>query len=240
MDRWVTAAQRGIAVIIAAASAVAFAQSYRGLVDWAAAHQVPAQWTWTWPLMVDSFLALGELRLFIAAVRGAPWRVRMWAWCVTVGGLAISVAGNVGHLAVADPASRATAAVPPLAAAVALGIGLGLVKHQPPSAVTQAATPHRRLRPLAWVRIPRIPLAWPWRHRPTEDRQDGPPAGDPPPPDDRLPSPDQVLLAVLAAEAAEGTLRMSRRAVHERHSISEWKADHLLKQLASASNGHAH
>ena len=52
----------------------------------------------------------------------------MFPWLVTLGGLAVSVAANVGHVASADLATRATAAVPPLAAASALAVGLGILK----------------------------------------------------------------------------------------------------------------
>ena len=52
---------------------------------------------------------------------------RAAARTVTALGLAVSVAGNVGHAAAHDWASRATAAVPPLAAAAALAVGLGVL-----------------------------------------------------------------------------------------------------------------
>jgi hypothetical protein len=62
---------------------------------------------------------------------------------VTALGLAVSVAGNVGHVIGTDLASRATVAVPPLAAAAALAVGLGVLKRvvaahtaPEPSAVT--------------------------------------------------------------------------------------------------------
>jgi hypothetical protein len=47
---------------------------------------------------------------------------------VTLAGLAVSVAGNVGHVTGHSIADRATAAVPPLAAAAALAVGLGVLK----------------------------------------------------------------------------------------------------------------
>lgn len=244
MDRWVAGAQRLVAVVIVAATTVALAQSYRGLVDWALAHQVPPPWAQAWPLMVDSFLIVGELRLFIAAARGASWWVRVWTWTVTLGGLAISVGGNVGHLGHADAASRATAAVPPLAAAVALGIGLGLVKASAAAAVNHRAAPNRRLRRVVAALVSWARGLWPWPHRPPErDAAPPPPLPDPPggdPLNPHLPGPDAVLLTVLAAEQAEGILRMSRRAIHERHGITEWQATQLLKRLPAASNGHAH
>ena len=49
----------------------------------------------------------------------------------------MSIAGNVGHVAGHDLASRVTAAVPPLAAASALAVGLGVLK---PVVAAHAAT----------------------------------------------------------------------------------------------------
>jgi len=117
-----------IAVLVAAASLVSFAESYRGLFMWARGHGVPGIWAAVWPLQVDVFIAVGELALFVAlADRWAP-RSRAAAWAVTLAGLAVSVAGNVGHVASHEPAARVTAAVPPLAAAAALAVGLGVLK----------------------------------------------------------------------------------------------------------------
>lgn len=73
------------------------------------------------------FIAVGELALFVGLIdRWAP-RSRLAAWAVTLTGLA-SVAGNIGHVTGHSPAVRATAAVPPLAAASALAVGLGVLK----------------------------------------------------------------------------------------------------------------
>jgi hypothetical protein len=117
-----------IAVLVSAASAASFAESYRGMFLWAARHGLRGIWAAGFPLQVDVFIAVGELALFVAlADRWAP-RSRYAAWAVTGLGLAISVAGNVGHVTGQDLASRATAAVPPLAAAAALAVGLGVLK----------------------------------------------------------------------------------------------------------------
>jgi hypothetical protein len=77
---------------------------------------------------VDVFIAVGELALFVALADSWPPRSRYAAWTVTLAGLAASVAGNVGHIQVHSAAARATAAVPPLAAAAALAVGLGVLK----------------------------------------------------------------------------------------------------------------
>jgi hypothetical protein len=117
-----------IGALVTAASLVSFAESYRALYDWAAGHGLAGPWAVIWPLQVDVFIAVGELALFVAlADRWAP-RSRLAAWVVTGCGLAVSVAGNVGHVAGGGLASRVTAAVPPLAAASALAVGLGVLK----------------------------------------------------------------------------------------------------------------
>jgi hypothetical protein len=117
-----------IAVLVAAASGAAFAESYRGLFDWAAEHGLSGGWAYIWPLQVDVFIAVGELALFVAlADRWAP-QSRWAAWAVTGAGLAVSVAGNVGHVPGHSAAARVTAAVPPVAAAAALAVALGVLK----------------------------------------------------------------------------------------------------------------
>jgi len=123
-----TAALAVIAVLVAAASLVSFAESYRGLWLWAHEHGLAGLWAVAWPLQVDTFIAVGELALFVALVDAWAFRSRLAAWSVTGLGLAVSVAGNVGHITGHDPASRVTAAVPPLAAAAALAVGLGVLK----------------------------------------------------------------------------------------------------------------
>jgi hypothetical protein len=117
-----------IAALIAAASLVSFAESYRGLYDWAARHGLHGLWAVIWPLQVDVFIAVGELALFVALAFAWDARSRAAAWLVTLAGLAVSVAGNVGHVTSHAPAVRATAAIPPVAAASALAVGLGVLK----------------------------------------------------------------------------------------------------------------
>ena len=122
------AALAAIAVLVAGASLVSFAESYRGLYEWAREHGLAGVWAVAWPLQVDVFIAVGELALFVALADRWERRSRLGAWSVTLGGLAVSVAGNVGHVASHALANRATAAIPPLAAAAALAVGLGVLK----------------------------------------------------------------------------------------------------------------
>jgi hypothetical protein len=117
-----------LAILAIVPAAVAFAESYRGLYEWAIRHALGGFWAYAWPAQVDVFIAAGELALFVAIIRRWRRRDMIAASVITGVGLAVSVAGNVGHLAVADWASRATAAVPPLAAAAALAVGLAVLK----------------------------------------------------------------------------------------------------------------
>ena len=150
-----------IAVLVAAASVASFMESFRALYEWAREHGLSVHWSAVWPLQIDVFIAVGELALFVALVDGWQRRARILPWVVTLGGLAVSVAGNVGHVGwLAPVADKATAAVPPLAAAAALAVGLGVLKrvveHRPaspqpqdvfvgvPSNVVEAATASMR------------------------------------------------------------------------------------------------
>jgi hypothetical protein len=135
--RWLALA--AIAALVAAASLVSFAESYRALYEWAHEHGLSAHWSAVWPLQIDVFIAVGELALFVALVDRWQRRSRVLPWAVAILGLAVSVAGNVGHVGwAASWADKATAAVPPLAAAAALAVGLGVLKrvveHRPQTA----------------------------------------------------------------------------------------------------------
>lgn len=123
-----TAALALVAALVIAASMVSFAESYRGLYLWAHRHGLAGVWVAIWPVQVDVFIAVGELALFVALVDRWKTRQRGAAWLVTVAGLAVSVAGNVGHVTGHSLTVRATAAVPPLAAACSLAVGLGVLK----------------------------------------------------------------------------------------------------------------
>jgi hypothetical protein len=123
-----SAALVAITVLVAAASLVSFAESYRGLYIWAHHHRLSGPWAVAWPLQIDTFIGVGELALFVALADRWATRSRVGAWLVTGLGLAVSVAANIGHVAGHDVAARATAAVPPLAAAAALAVGLGVLK----------------------------------------------------------------------------------------------------------------
>ena len=123
-----TAALWGLALLIAVADGAAFTESYRGLYLWALHHNFGGFWAAAFPPQVDVFIIAGEVVLFIAMTDQWTWRERLDAWAVALLGLAVSVAGNIGHVDARDLQSRGTAAVPPLAAFGALWLGLRVLK----------------------------------------------------------------------------------------------------------------
>jgi hypothetical protein len=135
-----------IAAIAIVASANALAHSYAGLYDWATHHRLTGWQAMSWPAEIDVFLAVGELALYVAYLDGWSARQRAWPWATALTGLAVSVAGNVGHIQ-AGPgqpvslADRLTAAASPLAAFAGLSVGLLVVKMTRQRAVAQQRHP---------------------------------------------------------------------------------------------------
>jgi hypothetical protein len=131
-----------IAAIAILASANALAHSYAALYDWAAHHRLTGWQAMSWPAEIDAFLAVGELALYVAYLDDWPARQRVWPWATALTGLAVSVAGNVGHIQAwpghpVGLANRLTAAVSPLAAFAGLSVGLLVVKMTRQRAVAQ-------------------------------------------------------------------------------------------------------
>jgi hypothetical protein len=144
-----------IAAIAILASGNALAHSYAGLYGWAVHHRLTGWQALSWPAEIDVFLAVGELALYVAYLDGWPVRQRVWPWATALTGLAVSVAGNVGHIqplpgypvAVAD---RLTAAASPLAAFAGLTVGLLVLRmnrQRTPGALSAATGPFLHLAP---------------------------------------------------------------------------------------------
>ena len=122
-------ALHAIAVIAILASGNALAHSYAGLFAWAVHHRLTGWQAASWPAEIDVFLAAGELALYVAYLDGWPVRQRVWPWVTALTGLAVSVAGNIGHIQPLPGhpvvlADRLTAAASPLAAFAGLTVGL--------------------------------------------------------------------------------------------------------------------
>jgi hypothetical protein len=127
------AALYAIGVIAMLASANALAHSYAGLYDWAVHHRLSGWQAKSWPAEIDVFLAVGELALYVAYLDGWPVRQRIWPWITALTGLAVSIAGNVGHIQAVPGhpvilADRLTAATSPIAAFAGLSVGLLVLK----------------------------------------------------------------------------------------------------------------
>ena len=144
-----------IAVIAIAARVNALAHSYAGLYAWALHHRLTGWQAVSWPAEIDVFLAVGELALYVAYLDSWPVRQRVWPWATTLLGLAVSMAGNVGHIQLVPShpvllADRFTAAASPLAAFAGLTVGLLVLRmnRQRASAHTGVgAIDHGRLLP---------------------------------------------------------------------------------------------
>lgn len=216
LTRWRGLALRLIAVLVATASLAAFAQSYRGLYDWAREHGLSGFWAGAWPVQLDVFIAVGELALFVALVDRWPRRARIGAWTVTLIGAAVSVAGNVGHVAGHDIASRLTAAVPPVAAASALFVALTILKWvtaEPAKLVARAIPLPAETPPLAVTECePVSPVA----------------AGD------RQPDPELERLADLTRQEQAKALNLTLRTLYRRLERGE------LPELAMANSNGKH
>ena len=199
------AALYGIGVIAILASANALAHSYAGLYDWAIHHRLSGWQAMSWPAEIDVFLAIGELALYVAYLDGWPARQRIWPWATALTGLAVSVAGNVGHIQ-AGPgqpvilADRLTAATSPLAAFAGLSVGLLVLK----MTRQHAARSHRTRTPTTLVLAP--PLAPPTlRVQPAHDASGSADAG----PDPRLLRDASVILRNASARGQ----RLSQRSL---------------------------
>ena len=233
-----TAALTAIGVLVAAASVVSFGESYRGLYEWAGRHDVTGIWRILWPLQVDVFIAAGEFALIVALTDQWRLRSRAGAWTVTAGGLAVSVAGNVGHVAGHSLTDRATAAVPPLAAAAALAVGLGVLKrtvqrhHRPggqpdatpaagtgaPASAAAAAAPAPAARPAAAAPATRRSAG---RSRPQRTT----PA--------RVPVTDQQILDHYAAQLSDGQVP-TPKAIRSSWRVGSPRANRLHNLLTAA------
>jgi hypothetical protein len=124
-----TAALAAMAALAVAATAGCFAASYLGNYEWAAGHGLAGWRAFDFPVALDVIMAMGELLLFVAILDdfADAWLTALGAG-LTLAGLAASMAGNAWHAAGAGPLSRATWAVFPLSAAVALAVGLLVLK----------------------------------------------------------------------------------------------------------------
>jgi hypothetical protein len=203
-------------MIACGATIAALALSYRNQFNFATQHaNYPVWLAWVFPLMIDSFVVSGEIRLFSATARREPLRIRLWAWFLTLSGLAVSVVFGVAHVdwsALGTAGPKLAAAVAPLAAAASLGTGLGLVKRraqQPGVKGRQAAEPSEA------VTAP----------TPRGRRVAAPPATRARPGDKGI----ELARQAVAAARAEGRTPPGRQTLATAYSISPHQARVILK-----------
>lgn len=214
-SKTVRQADRAVLWITCGSTAAALALSYRNQVDFASQRgHYPAWAALIFPLIIDSPVIVGELRLYSAVMRREAARIKAWAWLLTGLGLVISMAFGAAHVSLPlwFPAEQLAAAVAPLAAAASLGTGLGIVK-------LNADKPARETRQTSDSDT--APARQPGKQARRK------PAGN-------MTVPSYAQLAALAAKDEQDHKPMGRRAFATRHSISQ---HHARVFLGSRQNG---
>jgi len=198
------------------ALALALGLSYRGLFDFARHRaEFPFLAAIIFPLIIDLFPVMGELRLYSATRQGGSAWIKAWGWALVLAGLAASATANAAGAGPGIWMKLATAAAP-VAAAAALGNGLGLVKRR-----YRDQAPERGR---DGARIPRsVSAAHPVTARPRARRRTATPAADQVP----------ALVPRLIEDRQAGHFPMGKAAVARRYGISE----HLARLALAASNG---
>lgn len=134
--RWLPNIYRAYAIGVGLCLAGAFAESFANLVTYFRHNGLSAWQAWVAPSMIDIFTVGGETLVLLATINRWKRRYRIAGWVATFAGLAVSVAGNVGKdgWTVGGrliPAGHiATYAIPPLALAGLLALGLVIVKQE--------------------------------------------------------------------------------------------------------------
>src|SRR5437868_9982958 len=117
-----------MAAAVMTATVGGFAQSYAGLYHWALEHGLRGWKADSFPLLVDLFIIVGELGLFLLAVDAfVLHRRQLLSWLDFFLPLSIALAGwtaslifNVGHVGNRTFSYQATAAVPPIVSMLGL------------------------------------------------------------------------------------------------------------------------
>ncbi|WP_165969175.1 DUF2637 domain-containing protein [Actinomadura sp. KC06] len=157
ITRWGAIAFMAAAVLTATAGG--FAQSYAGLYHWAMEHGLRGWKAESFPLLVDLFIIVGELGLFLLAIDAFVLRRRhLMSWLdfslpltIAIAGWTASLIFNVGHVGQQSFSYQATAAVPPIVSMLGLFVLLRTLhryvsreveaeneKPKPPEAQTRA------------------------------------------------------------------------------------------------------
>ncbi|MGH3164963.1 MAG: DUF2637 domain-containing protein [Trebonia sp.] len=162
-ERTRRAALYAIGIIAVLASVDALAHSYTGLYAWALHHRLGGWQAMSWPAEIDVFLVVGELALYVAYLDSWSGRDRIWPWLSAVVGLAVSVAGNVGHIqsllgVPVTVTDRLTAAASPVAAFAGLMIGFLVLKKVRQQGAAETRVPDQAV--TAWPLLPSGAVEW--------------------------------------------------------------------------------
>jgi hypothetical protein len=117
-----------MATAVLTATAGGFAQSYAGLYQWALEHGLHGWKAGSFPLLVDLFIVVGELGLFLLAIDAfvlkrrhlLSWLDFMLPLFIALAGWTASLIFNVGHVVQREFSYQATAAVPPIVSMLGL------------------------------------------------------------------------------------------------------------------------
>lgn len=208
-------ADRVVGAVCVAMTVAALVLSYSNLVDFATRHGQGMPKALLFPLIIDSFVVFGEVRLYAATARDEGTWIKARMWLITIFGLAASMAGNWLRFGAVPVTWNLAAAAAPLAAAIGLGVGLGLVKlHARPQLSDAQDTP---LEPEPEPRpVKARPAAASRRARRSAGR------------------PDPELVALLRADRDDGK-SLAWRQVVERHGTTQHKARTALAALGNGA-----
>lgn len=211
----------GVAVLIATGDG--FAQSYAGLRRWAIEHHLSAWKADSFPLLVDLFIAVGELGLFALALEGHRLTRRGLAWAdlalpfgIAAAGWGVSLAFNIGSVGhrVAD---QLTAAVPPVASMLGLLVLLRTLHRLVSGALV--AVGHNA----AEMELPAAD-------------EDEPPADAPADLRPKVAEPPVEVAGTLEENvAAAWALGASKRKIHRDFKISRHRVDEILAEVADVA-----
>ncbi|WP_460370482.1 DUF2637 domain-containing protein [Actinocorallia lasiicapitis] len=116
-----------MATAVLTATGGGFAQSYSGLHSWAIEHGLDGWKAASFPLLVDLFIIVGELGLFLLALDAYAIRKSLLSWMdfmlplfIALAGWTASLVFNVGHVLNKEFSYQATAAVPPIVSMLGL------------------------------------------------------------------------------------------------------------------------
>jgi len=116
-----------MAAAVLIATGGGFAQSYSGLYEWALEHGLSGWKAASFPLLVDLFIIVGELGLFLLALDAYAIRKSLLSWMdfmlplfIALAGWTASLVFNVGHVLNREFSYQATAAVPPIVSMLGL------------------------------------------------------------------------------------------------------------------------